>query len=513
MRNVLLVDDEPLARIGMQSMLSTMHDIKVTGSVSNGALALEFIRSSHPDIVITDIKMPVMDGLTLLKTVCESDMEKRPAFIILTSYEEFDYVKSAIKYDACYYLVKMELSPQTLSEALKKAYKTLDMLEGNGKPAALSTDNIFVNRFYYNLLSYGFHSEEAILDAVERNDRDFPSKRYLTVAVSLADENSRMHDHSKSYSTYMSVTSTLKSSLSPSLKAKFVPWSQDIIGIIILLNDEITFEDCSVMINDAEKLIKQYLGIKVTCSFGTLTESMILLSSSFSSALASLDENMLHRTETATIDITSVSRRLIRAFDSLDDDLMEQTLKNIELSIDTLTQYDSISLVSCVINVIINCLNDGESMLENAFSNYSGSFRSLYSFTGKEQIKSYLINLKSCIENAFARQKNDSKNKIVLTAKQYIREHVYEKLSLSDVALHIGVSQNYLSTLFGSYSDLGFSEYVMSLKIQKARETLEKQNIKVYELSDMLGFENPQYFSKVYKKYTGYSPSDTPAKI
>ena len=93
-------------------------------------------------------------------------------------------------------------------------------------------------------------------------------------------------------------------------------------------------------------------------------------------------------------------------------------------------------------------------------------------------------------------------------AKAYIQEHIYNKLSLSEVASAIGISQNYLSSLFKLYNDLGFSDYGASLKIKMAQKLLATEHLKIYQVIEKLGFDNPQYFSKVYKKYTGYSPSE-----
>ena len=114
MTGILLVDDEPLVLVGIQSMLKWEdYDAQVVGTARNGAQALELIDQLRPDLVIADIKMPVMDGLKLMETVQESD-ENPPLFILLTSFEEFSFVKKAISCQAVDYLIKLELTQQTL---------------------------------------------------------------------------------------------------------------------------------------------------------------------------------------------------------------------------------------------------------------------------------------------------------------------------------------------------------------------------------------------------------------
>lgn len=148
-----------------------------------------------------------------------------------------------------------------------------------------------------------------------------------------------------------------------------------------------------------------------------------------------------------------------------------------------------------------------------AFEDLPLSYQSVYTCSTHEEIQTYLNRLKNCIIIKMNSQKIDPKYKIVLTAQNYIHEHIYDKLTLNETAAHIGVSPNYLSSLFGIYSDYGFSDYVSNVKVQKAKEILSHENKKVYEVSQLLRFENSHYFSKVYKKFTGYSPSETPYTV
>ena len=120
MLRILLVDDEPLVLIGLQGMLEWEKlGYTVCGTARNGKLALELIEREKPDIVIADVKMPVMDGLTLARTCRERNA--LPAFIMLTSFEEFDYIKQAMGAGVVDYLVKLDLDPENLQTALAKA--------------------------------------------------------------------------------------------------------------------------------------------------------------------------------------------------------------------------------------------------------------------------------------------------------------------------------------------------------------------------------------------------------
>lgn len=135
MLRILLVDDEPLVLIGLQGMLEWEKlGYTVCGTARNGKLALELIEREKPDIVIADVKMPVMDGLTLARTCRERSA--LPAFIMLTSFEEFDYIKQAMGAGVVDYLVKLDLTPENLQTALAKA---AEKVKKGARPARRGT--------------------------------------------------------------------------------------------------------------------------------------------------------------------------------------------------------------------------------------------------------------------------------------------------------------------------------------------------------------------------------------
>ena len=124
MYRLLIVDDEPLVQIGLKTMLAKDHSdsIEVVGTASNGQEAWEIIKDTPPDIVIADIRMPMMTGLELLKKTHDKYGDV-PAFIMLTAYEEFEMARQALVLEAVDYLVKIELNSKTLEKALSMAKK------------------------------------------------------------------------------------------------------------------------------------------------------------------------------------------------------------------------------------------------------------------------------------------------------------------------------------------------------------------------------------------------------
>ena len=109
---------------------------------------------------------------------------------------------------------------------------------------------------------------------------------------------------------------------------------------------------------------------------------------------------------------------------------------------------------------------------------------------------------------SFLTHNRDYKNHIVINVKKYIQEHIKEKLTLNRVAEVFSISPNYLSVLFSKYNDVGFTDYINQSKIEAAKKMLSESDLKIYEVSDILGFESAFYFSRVFKKITGLAPRD-----
>ncbi|SEA04339.1 two-component system, response regulator YesN [Lachnospiraceae bacterium NK3A20] len=180
MYKLLIVDDEPLVQVGLQAMLERSHsdNIRVSGTATNGKDALNMIDNLHPDIVIADIRMPVMSGLELL-SACSRKYGAVPAFIMLTAYEEFDMVRAALSCEAVDYLVKIELDNRTLTDALNRAIRRVDANRkaetAAGAAAPVSLEE-FRQKFMLRLFSHLVTDQDSFYQ--EAADLELPFSHY-----------------------------------------------------------------------------------------------------------------------------------------------------------------------------------------------------------------------------------------------------------------------------------------------------------------------------------------------
>ena len=142
------------------------------------------------------------------------------------------------------------------------------------------------------------------------------------------------------------------------------------------------------------------------------------------------------------------------------------------------------------------------------FAEDPDGYRSLYKQSNVDHVIQWLQFFCGQLCELFQSRRKGYKNHIVTNVRKYINEHVSERLSLNEVAAVFGISPNYLSQLFSKYNDTGFSEYINICKITEAKRLLEEENMKVYEAAEALGFESAFYFSKVFKRVEGVSPTE-----
>ena len=422
MYRLLIVDDEPLVQIGLKSMLAKelADKIEVVGTASNGQEAWDIISENPPDIVIADIRMPVMTGLELLAK-SHNKYGSVPAFIMLTAYEEFEMARQAIVYDAVDYLVKIELNPKTLASAIDKAILRVDEARplGASKEAG-STGSLedLRQKFMMKLFSHLLGSEEALLSEARSLNLSFDYNRYIVVYGEISSDSALSSGDG------------------------FTPEALDIYNYSISMAKEIISRHapCQIVSIDLQHFAVVFSFSEDTPVAGTM-------------------------------------------------DLITEALENARTMI---TNYFKASLTFGIGSAVSTPMDIAVSFDEAK--------------TAQQQADSAQpIRLFSHIVGS---NRRSGKDKLISAIQQYIDENLGGKLQLNEVAEVFGLSPAYLSVLFKKNTETGFSEYVYTKKIDRAKEMLLSGDMKIYEVADALGFESAYYFSKVFKKVDGHSPRE-----
>lgn len=524
MYQLLIVDDEPLVQVGIQSMLNWSElDIEICGTAMNGQAALNMIENIPPDIVLTDIKMPIMSGLELAKICYERYGSLSPAFIILTSYEDFHMAKEALIYQVSDYLVKLELTPESLKESVENVIKKIEA--SSSRKADFSDVHPYYDKFLIRLLNNLFESEEQFQLQSKDLNLDFHYSHYICCYGEMISEQADSLSIEKQMQLFHSSLQMLHELMGKYLSCFCLSLDIRHFAVIFYMENEPADsygKDIQDFFKNVSSTLSNYFNVSLSCGIGSCVDSPFVVSDSYQYARQAFSfakkeqpfvffedclEDEAYRN---SFNISLFKDNLTKAFEEYDPDILEETISEIcKLFAENKKHFIQAMDAACnILYLSLSMIQDGEDMISDVFKDYPDGYRSIYKQTTVEQLVNWLTFFKEQLCILFEEKRRDYKNHIVANVKKYIAKNVARHLSLNEVAAVFGISPNYLSQLFKKYNDTGFNEYVTWCKINEAKNLLADSSYKIYEVAEMLGFESAFYFSKVFKKVEGVSPTE-----
>ena len=530
MIKLLAVDDEMLVLVGLKSMLDWKSlGIEYAGTAHNGQQALEQIEQIRPDIVLIDINMPVKNGLQVAKE-CREKYGKLPVFIFLTSYEEFSFAKEAVSVQAIDYLVKISLTPEQLEKSIKKALdqiteikKTLAGTEITSTNGTAAQDvSVYRDRFFIRLFNNYFENEEQSTAAAEELGVKFEAGKYVAVLCKTA-----IHPDKQLDSTQFSKLSDSVIQIAEETVNRFFPCyavAIDVRNFALIIMKGGADVQKSVMTNvlpKVQEVVFSYFSVDLYCAVGVPVDKPSEICNSYYSAYLASESNDEENPIVSADDKYDVSEQSSFISEKRSDFI--QALENlnperIHAIIDDFVSYYSqhiaerFSAMDCACFMLYaSCtmIPDGEKKLDSLFGQDSGGIKSIYQMRTTKEILSWMNRLAAGIDDTLAEKRITYKDRIIDSVKEYIRINITRRLTLNEVSDVFGFTPNYLSQMFAKSGDIGFVEYVTAQKVAAAEKLLEADaNIRIYELAERLGFESAFYFSTVFKKVKGCSPSE-----
>ncbi|MDR2656126.1 MAG: response regulator [Oscillospiraceae bacterium] len=518
MVKLLIADDEPLVCVGLQSMLKWRDfGIEIVGTARNGAQAMEMIERFRPDIVISDIKMPIKTGLELAEE-CAAKYGRLPLFIFLTNYEEFAFVKQALFFQAVDYLVKIELSPEMLSEAIQKALAIAE--EHNSRANLISSAQrsgiqSLREKFFLRLYNNLFESDEQYLAQKEELMINFSAPAYIAASgiVESADVS-----QGGQMSLFASAVQMLRETLSKIFTCYVTILDLQYFSVVFCLDETDPAKQKKLLERELSRacgILRGYFGVSIRAACGSAAENPRRLDESFQQA-----QHTLHQTtpekpilfytsgQGEDFDFSKMRPGLRRAFEEMDTAAFHATLTEIieYFSAHPDCETQALDTACNVLYMATSLLPDGENTVRQIFEGETENYRGIHRLHSAKAVVGWLEKLRDGCCDILAVQKQGYRKQVVNAVQEYIRENLGERLTLNNVAAIFNFSPNYLSQLFSKYAEEGFVEYITSARIKAAKEMLSKGNDKIFEISEKLGFESAYYFSKVFKKLEGVSP-------
>lgn len=479
---VLVVDDELAVREEMTDFDWESCGAVLVGSASNGREALEFCRDYRPDMVITDIVMPVMDGLTLLERL--SKELPHTCIVLLTVHSEFDYVQEALRNGAIDYLVKLKWQEADIRSCVSKVRDTIDekqMIDRKRKQEERDS-------LYEVLLNTKVNTSSKELCLSEFCNNLSIHRPYGVSLIKL--------DSEQSNDFFLNV---LIDNFFHSIDEPVLLLNLGNRDYLLLYNStDRSMLNTILMDGPLVEAIRVYID-RVFCIVFPESDDFRLVFTLFS-------DTVLRRTQFFYMRENMVETELIEYSSyTILDDIPEPSNNTVDeirrYLIEVLVPYalehrPTPEYLQVRILRILDAVSDDISRIDPLSRDHIYQCYTLYDLTEfTTTVLDEIVNRK--------RERPEISNAI-----EIIRRDYNKPIGLDYVASEVGLNPSYLSHLFPIETGHRFSEFLTNVRIEKAIELLENTNLKIYEVCEKVGIPNYKYFSGLFRKKTGKTPKD-----
>lgn len=533
MISVLVVDDEAIIREGIiKSIAWDQYNIKIAGEASNGREALKIALNVKPDIVIADVRMPVMDGLELSKQLKE--IMPSVKLIILTGYGEFEYAKKAIEVKVSDFILKPIGAEELVEIVLRLKQEILlekKLAEDIASHEMLLQENIPIiqGRLINKLISasYTISEKEEILNSAQLLDMDLSGPRFQVFIIAIDDYFFRVGSQppGKKEIIFDAILNIARETLSEYTKG-FICRNE--MGLFVGLFSTKSYHFNVVkMCKKIQRLISEHLKLSISIGIGNECKDLFCVCESYKEALDAL-RNRIYRGKNVVIHINDIAKdsrsdTIIGLQNCIEEEkelLVYIKLIDVEKINDLLNrlfdrlisiQADYNSIKNITLNFILVAFKGVDEMginIEECMEIQFDPFKEIERYETIEDLKAWVKNVIEKLMDIIDSEKNEKYKSIVKFGLDYIIKHFDEPLTLTVIANAVHVTPNYFSRIFREETGERFLEWLNKYRIEKAKELLSDISMKTYEVAEKVGFNDYKHFSYNFKKYAGCNPSE-----
>lgn len=534
MISMMLVDDKRDVVEGIESMHDWEADsIEIVSKAYDGRTAFEDFKKYRPDIIISDIRMPHMNGLELVRSVKEIDENVK--VILLSGYDDFEYAQKALEYGAEEYLLK-PADVKAISESVGRA-KNKIMFEDNQKKAQVQTQQKLIQSLpllrdqYIQYLVRSSNQEplDIIRDKFEFLDISLRLEELIVIVFEI-DNYRELSKHNSQLTMELfrfSIMNIVNDTVDQKNGCEMFRFNNDRLILVYNANTRLNqLENLNVACSLSDQVrhyVEKFLGITVTIVIGDYCKSI----RGFNAVCDRAFESLGHKLRFGDNSVITVSDVIRKEVDSAEysKKAEEELLAAIRIGnsdeVDMLLKRYMSSLYKSFgdnpdafkkyvfeLAVAVFRLN---TEVENQLFDLKHELDYVYNLKKLKtygEIERWISECIFAITDQMSSERMSQIEKDIEKAKQYIRIHLEENVSLKKVSEHIALSQNYFSAMFKEIVGRSFIDYLIDCRIEKAKALLDKGNMKVYEIANSVGYNDRRYFSEVFKKHVGMTPAE-----
>lgn len=503
MIKIMIADDEMWIRTSLKNKINWSDSLILCGEASNGFEALDLAGNLRPDIIITDVRMPGMDGLELISRLLTFLPDLQP--IIISGYNEFSYVKSAIELNACGYVLK-PIHKDELNATVDKAIAQIhrNNLLRLTTQSQLNLLHTFLQSLYHNEPVSEEHFQE-----VTANLKFHSQFAYILLIRFLDSQESLDYADQQLNKVIASISSQYICNI-------FVV-SDTIYGIY--LTSQLPVD----ILQYSRTLMKQLsarAALDVSIALSPMAASFHQLPAAFEAArrgLALMHPYSIHEIilpqppeqERKTIVLPKeIAQEIIDSIYSHNSSALREAIEHLNHFIRNtpgITLYDSNRLLYLLLGDLMRILyewNCSKELIDQGIA----LMKELSEYQPGKDYPSQFYHYCQGLLSSTKMQTSIAQS--VHSAEQYILSNYQKNISLKDIASLFYLNPSYFSASFKNITGKNFSEYLTSVRMEQAKLLLNDKTLKINQIARMVGYEDCSYFGKSFRKYTGLIPSE-----
>jgi two-component system response regulator YesN len=478
------------------------------------------IKEKQPDIVITDIRMPQADGLEMIRLLKEEECSTK--FIILSGFAEFEYARKGIQLGVQFYLNK-PVEEEELRDCVRKVMGKIHA----EREALLEMDSLkeevqsqTQERNLRELLDAGNDNLIPVEDLLRISN--IPLDHTQCICAVLECHPARGAFGDSGIELILKKADAVFSHYRKVYRFRFV--GSQLAIVITHKEGQIAYHEIVQAFRRLKREVYADTRLVMTIGIGTIKNSPIELRASFEEARLALSYKIIKGTDAVIPypDILKLSgkrhivpeetiTKLESCLDNLDEDGCIRLIQDLFQRVIADQDKNLSDLQTLCLNILLSSVRKMslEQLQQNdVLGKHILSLEGISRFQTLDSLEEWMVQVIRGIISFKKEHSISIKKDVILEIKEFVAQHYHESISLADLSSRFYINSYYLSQLFKQKTGDTYLNYLAKIRINKSKELLEQTNFKVYEICQMVGYSDPQHFTRLFEKLTGVKPSE-----
>lgn len=511
MYNLIIVEDEHNIREAIFRFVKWEElGFHVAGLFTNGEEALEHVKQHRVNAILTDIRMPVMDGLELIKSVHEYNPDIKA--VVLSGYDEFSYAQQSIRFGVFDYILK-PVKFNVLSETLTRLREMMDRERSHIRMLD-EAYRVSKEQFLNHVVKGFFETEEDIYIRAEELGIEIKSGSYCVVRIEIDAfyEENAFRDRALLKFSIRNILEEVVDKYSTG----FV-FSNDVPELCVLLVNAEDLEQVAVIFNEFREHILKFIGHEVTVSISSVYRNISLCRMAIEEAGKGLEKVYSDsgsriirpkpgetREDPTTLLGERIAEEIVSCLNHGDAEGLRRLIlnKQAELKGQAPDIWNAAAFHTALLQLLSRYLKNVGKDMRSVIKGSGIQWKDAAACNSPDESFELILSVYTAVMKSGAGSQGNER-RIVEKIKEYIKEHYNEEINLNRIAKHVYMNPSYISRLFKTCTGQNFIDFLTAVRMEKAMELLKNPGVRIYEVSGVVGYTNYRHFTEVFKKYTG----------